>query len=355
MADLEQHRQDTVQWLNARFELQPGVPYRPHQPVYGFLPSYLAHFRLAYGLVRRVRLLSFSSFIDIGGAEGYLPNLVKQLYGDSVLVYNLDISLSAIRTASQFYQLRNGVVADVEELPLPDKSVDLVFCNDVIEHVPDPQKAIREMERVAAKYLIVSTDEISLGAEKSGFTPDLSHPHGHLHCFTKEDMYKLMGPDIVLESFRSTLLYTLICQEQMDGAAKLRQLLSEFFPSFVMNMRSGNRRLYWALFTYLVRHILLATAGDNSSHKEKWMRRRLIDDLVTDEWLSIRFPMCALSLIAVKDCGGGKLPAPIKKPAVDDGLLDAMWARGSVDKSLYGHDDNGCIYVRPKALSSSKT
>jgi len=350
VTDLQQYLRETVQWLNSRFLLQPGVPYHPHQPVYGFLPQYLSHFRLAYALMRRVRQLSFSSFIDIGGAEGYFPNLVKQLYGDSRPVYNLDISVSVVSTSRQFYQL-NGLVANIEKLPLPDNSVDLVLCNDVIEHVPDPKKAVQELERVAAKYLIVATDEISLGVEDQSFEPDFSHPHGHIHRFTKEDMYDIMSQDILLETFRSTLLHILIEQGKMHGTWRLLQSLLRFIPVLVENLRGDGREMYWMSFKYLVRHILLSIATAISPDKEGWTRRRLVDDLITDEWLVIRFPRHALSLVAIKDCGGAGLPAPITEPAMDYELLEAMWSRSGVDKSVLGCDSEGHIYLlRPEAL-----
>jgi SAM-dependent methyltransferase len=41
------------------------------------------------------------------------------------------------------------IVGDVQNLPLRDQSVDFIVASHVIEHVPDPVQACREMERVA--------------------------------------------------------------------------------------------------------------------------------------------------------------------------------------------------------------
>lgn len=43
---------------------------------------------------------------------------------------------------------RGGVVADVTALPLADRSVDVVFSSNLLEHVRRPQDAIAEMVRV---------------------------------------------------------------------------------------------------------------------------------------------------------------------------------------------------------------
>ena len=45
---------------------------------------------------------------------------------------------------------------DVQNLSFPDKSFDIVLCQQVLEHVHDPVKAISELKRVAGKQLIIS-------------------------------------------------------------------------------------------------------------------------------------------------------------------------------------------------------
>jgi len=39
-------------------------------------------------------------------------------------------------------------VGDIQAIPLPDNSFDTVFSAEVLEHVPDPEKALREIYRV---------------------------------------------------------------------------------------------------------------------------------------------------------------------------------------------------------------
>ncbi len=47
------------------------------------------------------------------------------------------------------------IVAPGDDLPLEDKSVDFVLASHVIEHFPDPIKALLEWERVASKYIFL--------------------------------------------------------------------------------------------------------------------------------------------------------------------------------------------------------
>jgi SAM-dependent methyltransferase len=47
------------------------------------------------------------------------------------------------------------VVAPGDELPFEDDSVDFVFSSHVIEHFPDPIRALEEWRRVARRYVLV--------------------------------------------------------------------------------------------------------------------------------------------------------------------------------------------------------
>ncbi len=50
----------------------------------------------------------------------------------------------------------NGCLASIYNLPFKNDYFDAVFCFEVIEHLNDPIKAIRELARIANKYLYIS-------------------------------------------------------------------------------------------------------------------------------------------------------------------------------------------------------
>lgn len=74
--------------------------------------------------------------LDVGSGQGALQDLVSDYTG-------LDIS----STAARFYH-KPFVLGSATELPFPDDSFDAVWMIDVLEHVPQPEKALSEIRRV---------------------------------------------------------------------------------------------------------------------------------------------------------------------------------------------------------------
>jgi SAM-dependent methyltransferase len=109
--------------------------------------------------------------VDIGCSGGFFTAAIAP-YFRSVL--GVDIDLHALRLANEERQHSNlyYVDADSMRLPLDDGSVDLVICNHVYEHVPDPVRMFREIFRVLAD------DGICYLGAASRWTP--VEPHYHL-------------------------------------------------------------------------------------------------------------------------------------------------------------------------------
>ncbi|RJK95315.1 class I SAM-dependent methyltransferase [Vallicoccus soli] len=78
--------------------------------------------------------------LDIAPSKQTVAHLRRHVQGHYLRV---DFDPSADRRAVD-------VQASVTDLPLPDRSVDLLLCFHVLEHVPDDRAAMRELSRVLA-------------------------------------------------------------------------------------------------------------------------------------------------------------------------------------------------------------
>jgi len=76
------------------------------------------------------------SVLEVGSGQGSLQDLVDDYTG-------LDISAAA---ASKYH--KKFVVASATAMPFPDNSFDAIWTVWVVEHIPEPERAMREMRRV---------------------------------------------------------------------------------------------------------------------------------------------------------------------------------------------------------------
>lgn len=99
------------------------------------------------------------SVIDIGCGEGVLSCLLAQ---KGARVVGVDISEPNIKAAKELAE-RLGVinrasflVADAEKVPFPDNSFDVAVSCNVLEHLPDFDKSLKEVYRLARDKAIIA-------------------------------------------------------------------------------------------------------------------------------------------------------------------------------------------------------
>src|SRR5919201_5533882 len=136
-----------------RAELQYSAPALPD-------PSLDRKFeRMHAELVAR---LPVDSLLDAGCGDGrYLATLPeprpRRIVGVDLSERILEVARRAVEATGIEVELRQG---NLEALPVEDEAFDLVLCVQVVEHLLDPARGLRELARVLAPggTLIVSTD-----------------------------------------------------------------------------------------------------------------------------------------------------------------------------------------------------
>lgn len=93
--------------------------------------------------------------LDAGCGEGFTLNKLFQNKIGSKLE-GIDFSKDAISLGKKIHphlSLRQG---DIYKLPYKDNSFDLVLSTEVLEHLKEPEKALKEIIRVSKKYILLS-------------------------------------------------------------------------------------------------------------------------------------------------------------------------------------------------------
>jgi ubiquinone/menaquinone biosynthesis C-methylase UbiE len=74
-------------------------------------------------------------------------------------IVGLDITLQNLRIAKESINAKSKVdfiLADINYLPFYELSFDIVLCSEVLEHLYEPAKALRELSRVFRKTLLLT-------------------------------------------------------------------------------------------------------------------------------------------------------------------------------------------------------
>ena len=110
--------------------------------------------KIFYHLFLRYKLYfnNANSILEIGGGQGWASCLVKKEQNSSSVQLS-DISHYAIESLIYWekifnVKLENKFACKSYEIPLPDKSVDLVYCFAAAHHFVEQKKTLKEIKRV---------------------------------------------------------------------------------------------------------------------------------------------------------------------------------------------------------------
>ena len=85
-----------------------------------------------------------SKVLDVGA--GGCPH--RKLFSHCEYFTQDFVQLSAVQIQNQVGYGKIDFVSDILNIPVPDKSYDVILCTEVIEHIPDPISAIKEISRI---------------------------------------------------------------------------------------------------------------------------------------------------------------------------------------------------------------
>ncbi len=106
-------------------------------------------------LVNLTSSKSVDSILDVGCGEGFTLNRLKE-HGVGKQLEGVEYSKDAIELGRKTYPQIKIKQGDIYNLPYEDNTFDLVLCTEVLEHLGEPEKALKELVRVSKKYLVIS-------------------------------------------------------------------------------------------------------------------------------------------------------------------------------------------------------
>ena len=129
-----------------------------------------------------------TSVLDIGARDGFISRLLTDHFS---MVTALDLAQPSIE-----HQRIRCVKGDITALHFADASFDLVFCAEVLEHIPTHMlaTACHELARVANEYVLIGVpykQDIRVGRTTCGGCGKVSPPWGHVNTFDENRLSEL--------------------------------------------------------------------------------------------------------------------------------------------------------------------
>jgi SAM-dependent methyltransferase len=167
--------------------------------------------RCQMGLVDEIPV---TTLLDIGCGDGKLTaHIVDRNPGlSAIAVDDDDPSLSASWQQLSGPRL-NFQVADAYHLPFPDNSFGMVSAFEVLEHLEDPHRALREIRRVCRGWLVATVPREPWwrmgNVANRRYVRQLGNTPGHVQHWTRSGFRRLLEPHGRVDELRGSTMWSL--------------------------------------------------------------------------------------------------------------------------------------------------
>jgi len=156
-----------------------------------------------------------TSILDVGCGEGVLTfRWAERLGSGRVLGLDLEDPKLAAEWAKRDRENLEFRTFDGGSLPLRDGEVDLVAAIEVLEHVPEPERTLAEMARVAGSHLLVSVPHEPLwrmlNVARGAYVRQLGNTPGHVNQWSKRGFVSLLERHGEVVEARSPFPWTML-------------------------------------------------------------------------------------------------------------------------------------------------
>jgi 2-polyprenyl-3-methyl-5-hydroxy-6-metoxy-1,4-benzoquinol methylase len=156
------------------------------------------------------------SVLDVGCGEGVLTERWAQALGSRPVV-GIDLEDPKLRAQWSCRQRPNLSFTSFDgaaELPFGADEFDLAAAIEVLEHVPDPERTVAEMARVARRHLLVSVPREplwrGLNMARGAYLRDLGNTPGHVNHWSRRAFVALLSRHGTVVQARSPFPWTML-------------------------------------------------------------------------------------------------------------------------------------------------
>jgi ubiquinone/menaquinone biosynthesis C-methylase UbiE len=160
--------------------------------------------------------------LEVGLGEGEISDQLRERFPTATMV-GIDLPDDALARDWRARGL-TGVFADAGALPFGDDAFDLVLAIEVLEHLPDPRRALAEIRRVARRDVVLSVPREplwrSLNLARGAYVKDLGNTPGHLQHWSRRRFAALVESHFDIVSVRSPVPWTIVTARARDARTR---------------------------------------------------------------------------------------------------------------------------------------
>ena len=154
-----------------------------------------------------------NNILDAACGEGLVIAEINE-YRSNLKIDGFDIAEQSIDYARKILPNNKFFIGDILNIDIADNSYDLVMALEVLEHLNEPIKAIKELARVSKKYVLISVPFepwFSIGNILSGKNlKRFGQDEDHKQFWTKKKIRNLVSKEIDIQFVKISFPWTII-------------------------------------------------------------------------------------------------------------------------------------------------
>ncbi len=128
--------------------------------IYTFKPDkYSSHMKII-NFLKSLEIKNKIKILDIGCSKGFMA---ENLMSYNFEFYGIDINKEDVKFAKKYYKKIKIIDIDNENLPYKNNFFDIIIMGDIIEHLKEPLKALKNIKNLLKRngIIIISTPNIA--------------------------------------------------------------------------------------------------------------------------------------------------------------------------------------------------
>jgi len=161
--------------------------------------------------------IEVESVFDGGCGEGFVLHTLNQVRPIKTCGA-IDLDRIEVEDASRnlpFCDVKQGSLYDI---PFENNQFDLVICSEVLEHLVEPEKGLKELHRICIKYAILSVPREPIwrimNMARFKYWNHLGNTPGHLNHWSRPAFITFVEQYFIILEVKSPLPWTMLLAEK---------------------------------------------------------------------------------------------------------------------------------------------